>query len=137
MSATATPRLTDGGRAPATDSTIAIVAPGSKPRRPGGAGRRRAGAVVLHVLLILAGGTMLVWGVSEWAGRGFGPLNPSSTMRAMIVAMTLLVTGLQLAMTAFMSSMINVPLLERRIALSPPPDDHMLRRVTDTTEPRR
>ncbi|GAA2861655.1 carbohydrate ABC transporter permease [Microbacterium arabinogalactanolyticum] len=59
MSATATPRLTDGGRAPATDSTIAIVAPGSKPRRPGGAGRRRAGAVVLHVLLILAGISMV------------------------------------------------------------------------------
>lgn len=64
MSGTVTPSLTDGRRTPATDSTIAIVAPGSRPRRPGGAGRRRAGAVILHVLLILAGISMVfpfVW----------------------------------------------------------------------------
>jgi hypothetical protein len=48
----------------------------------------------------------------------------------MIVAMTMLVAGLQLAMTAFMGSMINIPLAERRI-VQVPMDDHMLRRQTD------
>ena len=48
----------------------------------------------------------------------------------MIVSLTTLVAGLQLAMSAFMSSMINIPLQERRMSVVPP-DDHMLRRHTD------
>ena len=56
----------------------------------------------------------MFWGVGNWASRGFGPLDLSSTMRAMIVAMTTLVAGVQLALTAFMASLLDVPLLERR-----------------------
>ena len=36
-------------------------------------------------------------------------------MRAMIVALTTLVAGTQLALTAFMSSIMNIPLMERRV----------------------
>lgn len=93
--------------------------------------------LTVAALVALAGVAMLLWGLGIWAGRGFGPLNSSTTMRAMIVAMTLFVSGLQLGMAAFMSSMINIPLLERRIALSPPADDHMLRRATDKPDPDR
>lgn len=75
--------------------------------------------LILAGLLVLLGAGMLFWGVSTWAGRGFGPLNGSTTMRTMIVAMTSLVAGMQLAMTGFMASMINIPLNERRIAQSP------------------
>ncbi|MCE4026703.1 carbohydrate ABC transporter permease [Microbacterium sp. Au-Mic1] len=51
-----TPRLATGDRAPATDSTIALVAPGRRIRpRPAGKGRRRLSATVLHVVLIVAG----------------------------------------------------------------------------------
>ena len=49
-----------------------------------------------------------------FAERGFGDLDPAGTMRAMIVATTTLVAGTQLALTAFMSSVINIPLLEQR-----------------------
>ncbi|MDQ0614304.1 multiple sugar transport system permease protein [Microbacterium sp. W4I4] len=59
MSGTTTPRLTDGRQSPPTESTIAIVAPGTHPRRFGGAGRRRTGAVVLHILLVGAGISMV------------------------------------------------------------------------------
>jgi hypothetical protein len=48
----------------------------------------------------------------------------------MIVAMTTLVAGIQLAMSAFMASMIDIPLNERRVQ-QVPTDDHMLRRRTD------
>lgn len=50
------PHLTTGGRAPATDSTIALVAPGRRIRpKPAGKGARRASATILHVVLIVAG----------------------------------------------------------------------------------
>ena len=72
--------------------------------------------LVAAIILVAIGMGALLWGLSQWADRGFGALNPSTTMRAMILAMTTLVAGLQLAMSAFMSSMITIPLQERRIA---------------------
>ncbi|MEQ1771332.1 MAG: glycosyltransferase family 2 protein [Devosia sp.] len=83
--------------------------------------------VLIAALIFTAGGTIaLIWGFGEWASRGFGPLPLSSTMRAMIVAVTTLVAGLQLAMSAFMASMIDIPLTEHRVEV--PRDDHMVRR---------
>ena len=80
------------------------------------------------VILMLAGFVGLFWGLGEWAKRDFGPLNPGTTLRAMILAMTALVTGFQMAMSGFMSSMINIPIYERRLADAPAPDDPMQRR---------
>ena len=59
MSGTMTSPLTEGRQGPPTDSTIAIVAPGSKRRRPGGAAKRRRGPVLLHIVLIVAGISMV------------------------------------------------------------------------------
>ncbi len=88
-----------------------------------------------RVLLVAAALTViglgaLVWAAIAWAVTGFGALNDSAVPRFMIIAMTTIVAGLQMAMSAFMSSMINIPLIERRVA-QVPPDDHMLRRSTD------
>lgn len=74
--------------------------------------------LVLAAVLIAVGLGALFWGFGQWAARDFGPLNLSTTMRAMIVALTTLVAGTQLALTAFMSSIINIPLMERRVELS-------------------
>lgn len=68
------------------------------------------------ILLMLLGAGALLWGVGEWAVRDFGPLNPSSTMRPVILALTALVSGFQLMMSGFMSSMIDIPIHERRLA---------------------
>jgi len=55
-----TTRLTTGGHAPATDSTIALVAPGRRIRpRAAGRGRRRTSATILHVVLAVAGIAMV------------------------------------------------------------------------------
>lgn len=59
MSGTMTSPLTEGRQGPPTDSTIAIVAPGSTHGRPGGAARRRRGPVLLHIVLIIAGISMV------------------------------------------------------------------------------
>lgn len=77
------------------------------------------------VILVVIGFGALGWALVGWATTGFGELESSAVPRFMIVAMTTLVAGLQLAMSGFMSSMINIPLNEGRIAA--PPDDHLLR----------
>jgi glycosyltransferase involved in cell wall biosynthesis len=82
--------------------------------------------LIIAVILSAIGLAALIWGFGEWAARGFGPLPLSSTMRAMIIAVTTFVAGLQLAMAGFMASMIDIPLNERRVEV--PHDDHMVRR---------
>lgn len=77
--------------------------------------------LLIAIALMLVGLAALVWGVNQWALRDFGPLNASRTMRPVILAMTALVTGFQLMMSGFMSSMINIPIYERRVAAAPPP----------------
>jgi glycosyltransferase involved in cell wall biosynthesis len=77
--------------------------------------------LLVALSLMLIGVVSLLWGVSEWAARDFGPLDPSSTMRPVILALTALVSGFQMMMSGFMSSMINIPIYERRIADDPAP----------------
>jgi glycosyltransferase involved in cell wall biosynthesis len=79
--------------------------------------------LLVAILLMLGGFASLVWGITEWAERDFGDLNLTSTMRAVIVAMTAMVCGFQLMMSGFMSSMINIPIYERRIADLPPTEE--------------
>lgn len=81
-------------------------------------------------VLVVIGVVALVWAMVAWATAGFGDLDDNAVTRFMILAITMLVAGLQLAMSGFMSSMINIPLAERRVNLVPP-DDHMLRRASD------
>lgn len=78
------------------------------------------------IVLAIAGFAALGWGFAQWAERGFGALPLGSTMRAMILAATTLVAGVQLAMAGFMASMIEIPLNEGRVEV--PRDDHMVRR---------
>ena len=78
------------------------------------------------VVLVAVGVVALGWAFVSWATTGFGDIEGGMVSRFMIVAMTTLVAGLQMAMSAFMSSMINIPLSERRVV---PPDGHMPRRA--------
>lgn len=82
------------------------------------------------VALAAIGFAALAWALVAWATTGFGELESSTVPRFMIVALTMLVAGLQLAMSGFMSSMLNIPLSEGRLAV--PPDDHMHRPRTAT-----
>ncbi len=77
------------------------------------------------VVLVMIGLAALGWAFVSWATVGFGAIEGSVVSRFMIVAMTTLVAGLQLAMSGFMSSIMNIPLNERRVVV--PDDDHMLR----------
>ena len=79
--------------------------------------------LLVAITLMLIGAVALVWGLGEWAARDFGDLNPSTTMRPVILSLTALVCGFQMMMSGFMSSMINIPIYERRIAERPANND--------------
>lgn len=68
------------------------------------------------MVLILIGVAALGWGVWEWARRDFGDLNTTTTLRALIVSMTVLVLGMQVMLSGFMSSMIDIPVDEQRVS---------------------
>lgn len=72
--------------------------------------------LLVAVVLIVVGIGAVAWGVTQWAAQSFGPFESATALRAMILSLTSLVAGLQLAMSAFMASMIDIPLNERRIA---------------------
>ncbi len=76
--------------------------------------------LVVAIALMLIGFGALLWSLNQWAMREFGPLNLTSTMRAVILALTFVVCGFQLMMSGFMSSIINIPIYERRLADAPP-----------------
>jgi glycosyltransferase involved in cell wall biosynthesis len=68
------------------------------------------------VVLMLLGIAALFWGFGQWAERGFGHLEPTVTLRIMVVALTGFVAGLQLMLSGFLNSMIDIPLEEGRVA---------------------
>lgn len=76
--------------------------------------------VLLFSLILIVGGLGgFVWSLQQWANRNFGPLEYEIVMRVMIASVTGLVSGLQLMMSGFLSSMLDIPIIERRIAGAP------------------
>jgi glycosyltransferase involved in cell wall biosynthesis len=86
--------------------------------------------LIVALLLVVVGLGAVAWGVAQWAAQDFGPFASDTALRVMILALTSLVAGIQLAMSAFMASMIDVPLNEGRIA-EVPHEDWMVRRAGD------
>jgi glycosyltransferase involved in cell wall biosynthesis len=77
--------------------------------------------LVFAAVMTVLGLAALLWGLSEWAERGFGHLNASTTLRVMIVALTALVAGIQLMLAGFLASLLDVPVYEGRVI--PPPEE--------------
>ena len=62
------------------------------------------------LLLGIIGLIFTVWAFSTWAGTGFGDLAYGRTMRLLIVGLTGLAAAIQLAFTAFLASVVEMPL---------------------------
>jgi glycosyltransferase involved in cell wall biosynthesis len=82
--------------------------------------RSRRFSGVLDVLnldaVLLAAGTLalsgfggLVWCTLQWASTRFGPLEYPSLLRILIVSLTTFAIGVQLALTGFLSAIIEIP----------------------------
>ncbi|BAF88218.1 dolichol-p-glucose synthetase [Azorhizobium caulinodans ORS 571] len=67
---------------------------------------------VLRAALVLGvlGLGFQVWAVSNWAQASFGDLVFGATMRKLILGLTALVAAVQLALTAFLASVVEMPL---------------------------
>ncbi len=67
---------------------------------------------VLRAALVLGilGVGFQAWAFSSWAATGFGDLAFGTTMRALILGLTALVAAIQLALTAFLASVVEMPL---------------------------
>lgn len=84
--------------------------------------------ILLAALVLMGiGAAAMIWGLSQWAARDFGPLESPYTLRALLLAMTALVAGFQLMLSGFLSSMTNIPLREGRV-VSAPPEEYQQRR---------
>jgi len=64
------------------------------------------GALVLGIIGLI----FTVWAFSTWAGAGFGDLAYGRTMRILIIGLTGLAAAIQLAFTAFLASVVEMPL---------------------------
>jgi glycosyltransferase involved in cell wall biosynthesis len=65
--------------------------------------------LIAAVVLGVGGFIGLLACAMQWAATGFGPLEYSVMLRTLIVSMTALAIGLQLAFTAFLSSILEIP----------------------------
>jgi hypothetical protein len=72
-------------------------------------------AMTLEVLLCVAivvgllGVAGVSWCVLSWASRGFGPLEYASMLRTLAVSLTAIAAALQLAFTAFLAGIMEIP----------------------------
>ncbi|MGU3493644.1 glycosyltransferase family 2 protein [Xanthobacteraceae bacterium A53D] len=66
---------------------------------------------VLRAALVLAifGIGFQIWAFSSWAATGFGDLAFGYTIRVLILGLTALVAAIQLALTAFLASVVEMP----------------------------
>jgi hypothetical protein len=66
-------------------------------------------AVLAATMLILSGLTGLAWCTMQWASTGFGGLEYSALLRILVLSLTSVAMGIQLALTGFLSAIIDIP----------------------------
>lgn len=81
---------------------------------PSGYSRLLGGLTLERILmgaavLFLGGLTGLFASMLHWASTGFGPLEYSWMLRVLLLSMTVMTIGVQLAFTAFLSSIVEIP----------------------------
>jgi len=65
--------------------------------------------LVAAALIVFGGLFGLVGCTIQWASTGFGPLEYSNMLRALLLSMAGITIGVQLAFTAFLSSIVEIP----------------------------
>ncbi|WP_119389766.1 glycosyltransferase family 2 protein [Taklimakanibacter lacteus] len=66
--------------------------------------------VLLVALVCLAIGLAgFVWCIVSWMSLGFGPIQYSSILRILLVSLTAIAIGIQLALTGFLSAILEIP----------------------------
>jgi glycosyl transferase family 2 len=71
--------------------------------------------LILGGALVVLGAIGVIYGVTSWARVHFGSLEGPFLMRVMIVSLTMLAAGLQLATLAFLTGLIEIPTARRPV----------------------
>ena len=66
--------------------------------------------LIIGLVLAIFGLGGFVWSLSVWARTGFGPLDYPLVMRILIASMTAVVAAIQLALSAFLMSILDIKL---------------------------
>jgi Glycosyl transferase family 2 len=70
--------------------------------------------LIVAALLVAAGLAGLVWSLLTWAHVDFGILEYPLVLRVLIASLTSIAIGIQLAFTAFLSSIMDIPIVRDR-----------------------
>ena len=65
--------------------------------------------LIAAVIVALTGLVGLLWCTLQWVSTGFGPLEYATLLRTLILSLTATAIGVQLALTAFLSAIIEIP----------------------------
>ena len=65
-------------------------------------------SLIAALLLLAVGISGVAWGVVQWAGVGFGALEQPLVLRLFVLSLTMIAGGVQLALTAFLSSVVDL-----------------------------
>jgi glycosyltransferase involved in cell wall biosynthesis len=65
--------------------------------------------LVAGAMIALFGAAGFIWCVSQWASVGFGALEYAGIMRMLVISLTAIVIGFQLAFSGFLSAIISIP----------------------------
>src|SRR5208282_2243846 len=61
-------------------------------------------------VVALSGLVGVIWCILQWASIGFGPLEYSALLRILILSLTGIAIGVQLALTGFLSAIVEMPI---------------------------
>ena len=65
--------------------------------------------LVVALLCLLLGLSGFAWCVAKWMSLGFGPIQYPTVLRVLLISMTTLAIGIQLALTGFLNSILEIP----------------------------
>jgi hypothetical protein len=65
--------------------------------------------LITAVLVALTGLAGFAWCILQWISTGFGPIAYAMLLRTLILSLTATAIGVQLALTAFLSAIIEIP----------------------------
>jgi hypothetical protein len=61
-------------------------------------------------IVSLSGVAGVIWCILQWASTGFGPLEYAALLRILILSLTGIAIGVQLALTGFLSAIVEIPI---------------------------
>jgi glycosyltransferase involved in cell wall biosynthesis len=66
--------------------------------------------LIASALIALSGLAGVIVCILQWASTGFGPLEYSALLRILILSLTAIAIGVQLALTGFLSAIVEIPI---------------------------